>query len=128
MNTLEQLLVTAITSSSYKYAREVLGRCMYLLSIRTTPLGRRKRSLENEGRKFLQRIREQVLSQNFDKLMDVEGEISLVFVIDHTGSMNAEIHAAKQIAKKIANSDFEPPVHFALVPFNDPFDGRRKYI
>ena len=55
---LKRLLVTAITSKSYKYAREVLGQVMYLLSVKTSLLGRKKWSSQNEGGNFLQGLRQ----------------------------------------------------------------------
>ena len=46
--------------------------------------------------------------------------MSLIFVIDTTGSMDDEIAAAKEIAKAIATHPRNLPVDFILSPFNDP--------
>lgn len=120
---LKRLLVTAIRSKSYKYAREVLGQIMYLLSTKTSPPGRRKRSSQNEGGKFLQGLRQQVGSSTFDSFMAVQGDVSLMFVIDDTGSMGNEIQATKNIAIEIINYPRQAPVEYILSPFNDPYPG-----
>ena len=120
---LKKLLVTAIGSKSYKYAREVLGQIMYLLSTKTSPPGRRKRSSQNEGGNFLQRLRQQVGSSTFDSFMAVQGDVSLMFVIDDTGSMGDEIQATKNIAIDIVNYPRQAPVEYILSPFNDPYPG-----
>ena len=120
---LKRLLVTAITSKSYKYAREVLGQVMYLLSVKTSPPGRKKRSSQNEGGKFLQGLRQQVGSSTFDSFMAVQGDVSLMFVIDDTGSMGDEIQATKNIAIDIINYPRQAPVEYILSPFNDPYPG-----
>ena len=120
---LKRLLVTAIRRKSYKYAREVLGQIMYLLSTKTSPPGRRKRSSQNEGGKFLQGLRQQVGSSTFDSFMAVQGDVSLMFVIDDTGSMGDEIQATKNIAIDIINYPRQAPVEYILSPFNDPYPG-----
>ena len=120
---LKRLLVTAIRSKSYKYAREVLGQIMYLLSTKSSPPGRRKRSSQNEGGNFLQSLRQQVGSSTFDSFMAVQGDVSLMFVIDDTGSMGDEIQATKNIAIDIINYPRQAPVEYILSPFNDPYPG-----
>ena len=56
-----------------------------------------------------------------DSLLGVNGDTSLIFVMDTTGSMGDEIAAAKKISKAIAayprNS---APVNYILSPFSDP--------
>lgn len=56
----------------------------------------------------------------FDTLLGITGDVSLIFVIDTTGSMGDEIEAAKEIAKAIAAHPRDSPVDFILSPFNDP--------
>ena len=54
--------------------------------------------------------------------MAVQGDVSLMFVIDDTGSMSEEIEAAKSIAIDIINYPREAPiVTYILSPFNDPY-------
>ena len=123
LSTLKRLLVTAITSKSYKYAREILGQIMYLLSTKNSPPGREKRSPQNEGDNFLQGLRQQVGSSTFDSFMAVQGDVTLMFVIDDTGSMGNEIQATKNIAIDIINYPRQAPVEYILSPFNDPLPG-----
>ena len=125
---LKGLLVRAIRSKSYKYAREVLGQIMYLLSTKSSPPGRRRRTTQNEGGKFLQGLRQQVGSSTFDSFMAVQGDVSLMFVIDDTGSMGNEIEATKNIAIDIINYDRDAPVEYILSPFNDPYPGMSKNV
>ena len=52
--------------------------------------------------------------------MSVNGDVTLMFAIDDTGSMSGEIGAAKDIAKAIVNQARDEKVHYILSPFNDP--------
>ena len=95
---------------------------MYLLSTKPIPTGRTKRSSEKEGSKFLQGLRQRVGSSTFDSFMAVQGDVSLMFVIDDTGSMREEIQAAKNIANDIINYKRDVPIkEYILSPFNDPY-------
>ena len=55
-----------------------------------------------------------------DEILSSQGDSTLMFTMDTTGSMSQEIKAAKAIAKQIisATRDFE--VDYILSPFNDP--------
>ena len=98
---------------------------MYLLSAKPVPPGRRKRSDQNEGSEFLQGLRQRVGSATFDSFMAVQGDVSLMFVIDDTGSMGNEIQATKNIAIDIINYPRNAPiVTYILSPFNDPYPGK----
>ena len=57
---------------------------------------------------------------DFDELLGISGGVTLIFVIDTTGSMSDEIAAAKEIVKAIAAHPRDSPVDFILSPFNDP--------
>ena len=96
---------------------------MYLLSAKPVPPGRRKRSTpNNEGNEFLQGLRQRVGSATFDSFMAVQGDVSLMFVIDDTGSMSDDIQAAKNIANDIINYKRNVPFkEYILSPFNDPY-------
>ena len=48
------------------------------------------------------------------------GEATLMFAIDTTGSMAGEINAAKAIATSIINMQRQFDVDYILSPFNDP--------
>lgn len=117
---LSQLLEDAVKRKSFDYGREVLGRILYLLSKSSK---RKKRSLENEGNLFLRRLRQGLGNETFDSFMAVEGNVSLVFVIDDTGSMGDTIEAVKKIATAVINYPREVPVDYILSPFNDPMSG-----
>lgn len=55
----------------------------------------------------------------FDTFMSVNGDVTLMFAIDDTGSMRDEIQAAKDIAIAIVNRK-RKNVDYILSPFNDP--------
>ena len=121
-NKLKGLLARAIRSKSYKYAREVLGKIMYLLSTKSSAPRRSKRS--TSGSNFLQGLRRQLGASTFDSFMAVQGDVSLMFAIDDTGSMREEIQAAKNIAIDIINYPRNASVKsYILSPFNDPYPG-----
>ena len=95
---------------------------MYLLSTKPAHSDRLKRSSHNEGREFLQNLRQRVGSDSFDSFMAVQGDVSLMFVIDDTGSMSEEIQATKDIAIDIINYPRDSPIiTYILSPFNDPY-------
>ena len=131
---LKGLLARAIRSKSYKYAREVLGKIMYLLSTKSSAPRRSKRTTsgnkttpETEGGNFLQDLRRQLGASVFDSFMAVQGDVSLMFAIDNTGSMREEIQAAKNIAIDIINYPRNSSVKkYILSPFNDPYPGTYK--
>ena len=133
-NKLKGLLARAIRSKSYKYAREVLGKIMYLLSTKSSATRRSKRTTsgnkttpETEGGNFLQDLRRQLGASVFDSFMAVQGDVSLMFAIDNTGSMREEIQAAKNIAIDIINYPRNSSVKkYILSPFNDPYPGTYK--
>ena len=133
-NKLKGLLMRAVRSKSYKYAREVLGKIMYLLSTKSSAPRRSKRTTsgnkttpETEGGNFLQDLRRQLGASVFDSFMAVQGDVSLMFAIDNTGSMREEIQAAKNIAIDIINYPRNSSVKkYILSPFNDPYPGTYK--
>ena len=133
-NKLKGLLARAIRSKSYKYAREVLGKIMYLLSTKSSAPRRSKRTTsgnktapETEGGNFLQDLRKKLGASVFDSFMAVQGDVSLMFAIDNTGSMREEIQAAKNIAIDIINYPRNSSVKkYILSPFNDPYPGAYK--
>ena len=133
-NKLKGLLARAIRSKSYKYAREVLGKIMYLLSTKSSATRRSKRTTsgkkttpETEGGNFLQDLRKKLGASVFDSFMAVQGDVSLMFAIDNTGSMSEEIQAAKNIAIDIINYPRNASVKkYILSPFNDPYPGTYK--
>lgn len=69
---------------------------------------------------MFKKLRDILDETDFDNLLGISGDVSLIFVIDTTGSMGDEIAAAKEIAKAIAAHPRDSPVDFILSPFNDP--------
>lgn len=119
--TLTRLFRKSVENKSYTYARDVLGKLIYLL--KTRPTKRRKRSSENTGTDFLRRLRNNLGSEKIDSFMAVEGGVALMFVVDDTGSMRDEIQAVKRIATAVVNYNRSGPVDYILSPFNDPMEG-----
>lgn len=64
-----------------------------------------------------------ILGDDLDTLLGRDGNVSLIFVIDTTGSMGDEIEAAKRIVKAIAAHPRKAPVQYILSPYGDPLWG-----
>ena len=120
LTTMSRLLKDSVKSKSYGYATDVLGKILHLLS---ESARRRKRTSQNEGKMFLQSLRENLGYDTFDRFMAVKGDVSLMFVVDDTGSMSEEIEVVKKIALAVINYPREEPVEYILSPFNDPMSG-----
>ena len=70
----------------------------------------------------MRRLRQRVGNTSFDNFMAVNGDVSLMFVMDDTGSMTDEIKAVKSMAIDIMNYDRQVPIFsYILSPFNDPY-------
>ena len=92
---------------------------------------REKRSSPNgTGSNFIGRLRQRVGNNNFDSFMAVQGDVSLMFVMDDTGSMGREIEAVKSMAIDIMNYERQAPINlYILSPFNDPYpSGKSKNL
>ena len=75
------------------------------------------------------KLRQQVGYNAFDRFMAVQGDVSLMFVMDDTGSMGREIEAVKSIAIDIVNYDRQAPIiSYILSPFNDPYPPGKSQI
>ena len=121
---LVRLFTKAVNSKSYSYARDILGKLVYQVQVMTTRSSkRRKRSPKNAGARFLKRLLENIGSEKIDSFMAVNGSVSLMFVVDDTGSMSDEIEQVKRIAITVVNYRRKAPVEFILSPFNDPMTG-----
>lgn len=75
---------------------------------------------KNKHKNVFKKLRAILDETDFDSLLGISGDVSLIFVIDTTGSMGDEIAAAKEIAKAIAAHPRDSPVEFILSPFSDP--------
>ena len=69
---------------------------------------------------YLDRLREDIGDKKMDKILSAQGDSTLMFAIDTTGSMGEGIKAAKVIAKEIISVTRELEVDYILSPFNDP--------
>ena len=103
---------------------------MNLLSMAGSSQRRGKRSSQiGTGSSFLLRLHQRVGDTHFDSLMAVQGDVSLMFVMDDTGSMGSEIKAVKSIAIDIINYDRQAPIiSYILSPFNDPYPSGKSQI
>ena len=69
---------------------------------------------------FLGCVRQTIGVSVFNDLLAMQGQVTLMFAIDDTGSMRNEIAAARKIATSIVNEQRVEPVDYILSPFNDP--------
>ena len=74
----------------------------------------------SETKTYLDRLRRVVGDKKMDKILSVQGDSTLIFAIDTTGSMGEDIQAAKAIAKEIISVTRDSEVDYILSPFNDP--------
>ena len=81
---------------------------------------KRDNSLIEGATAFLESIKEDIGEESFKEFLGVSGQVTLIFVIDDTGSMGDEIDAVVQIAKNIVRRKREVKVDYILSPFNDP--------
>ena len=116
---LSALIDKAANHRSFKFARTLLGQALYLLKQRQ-PGGRSKRNSQITASGFLNDLRRRLGNVRFDTFMAVQGDVTLMFAIDDTGSMSGEIEAAKDIAIDVINHERDAPVDYILSPFNDP--------
>ena len=73
-----------------------------------------------ETKTYLDRLRRVVGDKDMDKILSAQGDSTLIFAIDTTGSMGEDIQAAKTIAKEIITATRDSEVDYILSPFNDP--------
>lgn len=79
-----------------------------------------RRKKPNKHENVFKKLRTILNKEEFEILLGITGDVSLIFVIDTTGSMGDEIEAAKKIAKAIAAHTRDSPVEYILAPFSDP--------
>lgn len=83
-------------------------------------LAKRDNLLVQGALAFLESVKEDIGEESFEEFLSVRGTVTLIFVIDDTGSMRGEIDAAIAIAEQIVGTKREEKVDFILSPFNDP--------
>ncbi|XP_068713370.1 hemicentin-2-like [Montipora foliosa] len=122
----------ATQQRNYLFARQALGLGLYSAVQLAKTSGRKKRSTTSTGsavKAYMNSIKKDLGAASFDTFMSVNGDVTLMFAIDTTGSMWDEIHAAQSIAKSIVNHtrNQSAAVDYILSPFNDPGTGPVTY-
>lgn len=105
------------------FARQSLGDGLYSAIQLDQKKNGKKRSIKISSfavKNFMDSIKKDLGGDSFKTFLGVKGKITLIFVIDNTGSMWGEIAAAKAIAKSIVNQPRMEAVNYILSPFNDP--------
>ena len=69
---------------------------------------------------FLNAIEKEIGVQAFEDYLSISGLVTLMFVIDDTGSMGDQIPAAISISEQIVKAKRHYDVKYILSPFNDP--------
>ena len=111
----------AVEKRNYMFARQTLGHGLYTAVQLAKGSGRKKRAATSTAVKaFMDSIKKELGGSTFDTFMSVNGDVTLMFAIDDTGSMHDEIQAAKDIATSIVNHKRDVAVDYVLSPFNDP--------
>ena len=127
---LRNLIRTAVQKRSYRFARKAIGEAMFTIrkiNEQRKRGGRGKRNTVLSSKAFLGSVRQTIGVSAFNDLLAMQGQVTLMFAIDDTGSMKEEIAAAKSIATSIVNEQRAEPVDYILSPFNDPGTGPVTY-
>ena len=125
-----KILQRSARSGNIESFREVLGRAIFhnMTRLNSLTASSQKHKVSSDNRKalldgakaFLSDIKKQIGEEHFEELISINGEVTLVFVIDSTGSMKEDIDAAKAIAEEIISHKRDVPVSFILSTFSDP--------
>ena len=110
----------ATQKRNYLFARQSLGHGIYSAMQLAKESGRKRRATSSAVKNFMDSIKRELGPSMFDTFMSVNGDVTLMFAIDDTGSMWDEIQAAKDIAKSIVHHERGETVDYILSPFNDP--------
>ena len=110
----------ATQKRNYLFARQSLGHGIYSAMQLAKKIGRKRRTTTSPVKMFMDSIKKELGPSLFDTFMSVNGDVTLMFAIDDTGSMRDEIRAAKAIANSIVHHKRDETVDYILSPFNDP--------
>ncbi|KAK3738880.1 hypothetical protein QZH41_014662 [Actinostola sp. cb2023] len=107
----------SMNHKGYIYARTMMG---FILE--------KEEDCHGNGDKIIKQIKDKLGDDKFKAsayfdFLAVDGDVSLIFTIDTTGSMREEIGQAKAIAKAIAGYKRKGKVNYILSPYNDPGAG-----
>ncbi|XP_028399048.1 hemicentin-1-like [Dendronephthya gigantea] len=120
MTDLKKNIVSAVNGGNVIYARRALGIALYTARKESKRLG--KRSTGYDAKKFLEDIKRDLGTEKFSESLALQGQVTLMYALDVTGSMSEEINACKNIIKKINKYDRSEPVDYILTTFSDPID------
>ncbi|EDO33717.1 predicted protein [Nematostella vectensis] len=115
----------AVDKRGFPVGRALLGKALWLIKHNSTPR-RGKRAAQVDASTYMSELKASMGPAKFDEFMAVHGDVTLMFAIDTTGSMSAEIETAKKIAVDVINYPRNNPVNYILSPFSDP--GASKFL
>ena len=120
---IEKNIKLASKQGNQMFARQSLGDGLYSAIQLEKKKNGKERSIKISSfavKNFMDSIKKDLGGDSFKIFLGVKGKVTLIFVIDNTGSMRGEIAAAKAIAKSIVNQTRNEAVNYILSPFNDP--------
>ena len=123
-----KVAANATTQGSSHFIRQSLGYALYTVREIEKHSKRRKRRCslcQDAMDTFMKKIKKDIGVDEYNKFIGNKtmDEATLMFAIDDTGSMHADIQAAKDIATYIVRTRSARPnlkVNYILSPFNDP--------
>ncbi|XP_057291426.1 hemicentin-1-like isoform X2 [Hydractinia symbiolongicarpus] len=124
---LEDFLKVATEGGSIDFARTTLGKGLFIFTKKKIEEGLPMDEFNNATDVYLRNIRDKIGVQNYNQILSSQGNSTLMFVMDTTGSMIDEIAASKAIANSIINATRDFEVDYILSPFNDPGTGPVTY-
>lgn len=124
LDKIKDYIKLASKTNNNRFIQQSLGHGLYTtIEIEKSKAGRKKRCslCASAVKTYMDTIVKEVGPAVFDKMIGVVDEVTLMFAIDTTGSMNTEIVSAKAIAKYIVDHPRkDTEVDYILSPFNDP--------
>lgn len=123
-----KIAANASTRGSSHFIRQSLGYALHTVREIEKHSKRRKRRCslcQRAMATFMEKIKNEIGEKEYNKFIGnkIMDKATLMFAIDDTGSMSAEIQAAKDIARYIVDTTSARPnlkVDYILSPFNDP--------
>ncbi|EDO42760.1 predicted protein [Nematostella vectensis] len=101
-----------VATSGVEFGREMLGVML-----------QREENCSRDINDIIKEIHDNMGDKAFKDFLAVNGNVSLIFVVDTTGSMTAEITAAKNTIRALTGYKRSEAVDYILSPYNDPDSG-----
>ncbi|XP_032240089.2 uncharacterized protein LOC5514646 [Nematostella vectensis] len=101
-----------VATSGVEFGREMLGVML-----------QREENCSRDVNDIIKEIHDNMGDKAFKDFLAVNGNVSLIFVVDTTGSMTAEITAAKNTIQALTGYKRSEAVDYILSPYNDPDSG-----